>query len=378
MTAEVGCSVPDGAVEPFVGRASVLRRAYAWLAGHRWGLLAVTGAAGSGTSAVLRRLAEPSRDAPNGPATAAVRVDASGHTAGEVERLIAAGVGAGPQDHRLVRTAIAELHPTVLVDGLDELPPREVLPTALLLRDLAQAGFRLVVAVGTGTPTGAAGTPANVAGTAPGAAGTPAGTTAPASTALRVLAPTARIDLDEPGTVAEVHQGMVGLVCARAGSDPASAPPELIRLGQTVAYRAGGSFLVASLLASTVARDRRHAGDPDRLRTALGRVSSVADAVALDLSRLPAEVRSPVTRMLCVLAWAEGRGMPAEDTWPALATALTGTRCGEAEVRLTLDHAGWYVRTDHHGPRVRYRLRHPLLVAHFRHLSREHLPGGWS
>jgi WD40 repeat protein len=135
------------------------------------------------------------------------------------------------------------------------------------------------------------------------------------------------------------------------------------RIGEGVARRASGVFLVARM----TARSLRSA--PPITATEPGWVERLPSEIgaALDdfLARFgPDEPR--VRRMLLPLAFAEGQGLPRGDIWTRLASALSGVTCTEEDVSWALDVAAPYISEVTDGSRSVYRLFHQSLAEHLR------------
>jgi Caspase domain/WD domain, G-beta repeat len=135
------------------------------------------------------------------------------------------------------------------------------------------------------------------------------------------------------------------------------------RIGEGVARRASGVFLVARMTARSLRSsppiDITEPGWVERLPSEIG--------AALDdfLARFgPDELR--VRRMLLPLAFAEGQGLPRGDIWMRLASALSGVLCTEEDVGWALDVAAPYVSEVTEGARSVYRLFHQSLAEHLR------------
>lgn len=342
-----GMVTTEADAEPFVGRRSSIQALKTWFSEHDSGVLAVLGAAGTGKSALLRQLspATPHPQLGDAARTVTAWIDARDLVLAELHDHLTEAVGADLRDRHVVKAAIGELHPTVVIDGLDEMAPGEPLATAVWLRDLAECGFRIVVALRTDPET-----PAE-SGRSP----------------LRVLEPATQLPLDSAALSEENHRDIAELVSnvlATGGSPP--PPAEAARMARSVSYRAGGNFLLATIVARGLAGRRQRSAAP-----ATG-VTTVSQAVDFDLDRLAAGVRSRIVRMLCALSWATGVGVPAS-LWPAMATQLAGVSCDPRDVALTMAHTGWYV--SQRGPKSDpyCRLRHVQLVAHFRDLSGSYL-----
>ena len=150
-----GMVTTEAGAEPFVGRRSSIQALKTWFSEHDSGVLAVLGAAGTGKSALLRQLspATPHPQLGGAARTVTAWIDARDLVLAELHDHLTEAVGADLRDRHVVKAAIGELHPTVVIDGLDEMAPGEPLATAVWLRDLAECGFRIVVALRTDPET---------------------------------------------------------------------------------------------------------------------------------------------------------------------------------------------------------------------------------
>ena len=135
------------------------------------------------------------------------------------------------------------------------------------------------------------------------------------------------------------------------------------RIGEGVARRASGVFLVARMTARSLRGtgliDTSEPGWVERLPSEIG--------AALDdfFARFgPDEFR--VRGMLLPLAFAEGQGLPRGGIWTGLASALSGVPCTEEDVSWALDVAAPYVSEVTEGARSVYRLFHQSLAEHLR------------
>ncbi|GAA1011546.1 hypothetical protein Aple_012090 [Acrocarpospora pleiomorpha] len=146
---------------------------------------------------------------------------------------------------------------------------------------------------------------------------------------------------------------------------PYRTRPDLARqVGEGVARRAAGVFLVArmtarSLRRQTLAVDVTKPGWMEQLPSEIG------EAFDDFLARFEAD-EAKVRRMLVPLAFAEGQGLPRGQIWTLLATRLSGFECSEADVAETLTAASAYVAEVVDGGRSVYRLYHQSLAEHLR------------
>ena len=354
----------------FSGRGRVLTELVSWLTtteGDGTGRI-VTGNPGCGKSAVLGRivaLSDPDYRAridlsAADPATivpencVAVAVHARHKALEEVVGKIAAGLSMdadGPAAllQELSRRGRSERPMVIVVDALDEAgsgtaadaggrgEPRRI--ARELLRPMSEiATVRLLV-----------GTRRELL--------TSLGTT---FTTLDLDLPVYRTDEDVAGYVRQV------LVAADELEIPTPyrGQVELAqRIGEGVARRASGVFLVARMTARSLRSaplvDTTEPGWVERLPSEIG--------AALDdfLARFgPDELR--VRRMLLPLAFAEGQGLPRGVIWTRLASELSGVQCTEEDVSWALEVAAPYVSEVTEDARSVYRLFHQSLAEHLR------------
>jgi WD40 repeat protein len=175
--------------------------------------------------------------------------------------------------------------------------------------------------------------------------------------------PTYRADEDVAGYVRQV---------LLAADEPEILTPyrnmvELAQqIGEGVAHRASGVFLVARM----TARSLRSAPLVDTSEPGWieGLPSEIGAALDDFLARFGSdELR--VRRMLLPLAFAEGQGLPRGKIWTRLASELSGVRCTEEDVSWALDVAAPYVSEVTEGAWSVYRLFHQSLAEHLRNVS---------
>jgi WD40 repeat protein len=135
------------------------------------------------------------------------------------------------------------------------------------------------------------------------------------------------------------------------------------RVGEAVAAKASPNFLIARLVAEDLL------AEPEALDEAAIAArdfpDSVTQAFARYLARFgPAEKK--VRDLLTPLAWAEGVGLPWGNTWPAVASALSGRAYGNDDVRWVMERAGSFVVETLEEDRSVYRLYHQALADYLR------------
>ncbi len=355
----VGLEAESG--DHFEGRFAVLRALVAWLEEDQLtGQRVVTGGPGSGKSAVLARLALTSdADYRAGLDTAHaaagtlpkigaidVAIHARGKTVADVLSEVAAGLDADPVVALIAETAANRaVPPTVLVDAVDEaLEPRGL--ARELLRPLAESrSVKLLV-----------GTRKHVI---------------PSLGAVE----NETFDLDEASRwfdIADVERYVDRLLERRADStsSPYADAPELRKIVAThVAQRAGATFLIARLVARSLA-DRDEVIDIGDTAWIARLPRTVGEAFEEWLDRFGDE-KQRVRDLLRPLAYANGGGFPWEDIWPRAASAIAGKPYGDGDIEWLLETAGAFVIETRQADRSAYRLFHEALAEHLRPPDRD-------
>jgi tetratricopeptide (TPR) repeat protein len=178
---------------------------------------------------------------------------------------------------------------------------------------------------------------------------------------LEALGPAAlRLDLGaDPAAAADVH----AYVLARVRGRDARMVPEVV--ADAIEVSADDSFLLARVLTSQLLAEPVDTSDPawrDRL------ASSVESALHRDLERGEQRYRDGValpqaaTELLRALAYSYGPGFPAEDVWPAVATALSpsGSAYTRDDALWVLGAYGRYVTASSLSGQTVYRLHERL------------------
>ncbi|WP_371551888.1 hypothetical protein OG266_40265 [Streptomyces sp. NBC_00554] len=359
----------------FAGRVQVLSELTAWINTEGTDTTrsrVVTGAPGSGKSAVLGRLVSLADAQLRGETPIAVdqalpqigALCAAVHVRGSTVDEVAAEISRALNiDESTAGGLLAHLRETrehratvVVVDGVDEAVDAQRLIVDLL-EPLAAAsgrtGIRLLV------------------GTRPGGE----------DDLLRLFGGSARvIDLDEACYLDRRDIAEYVRLTMLAESDPQiptpyrSRPELAASVGAAVAVRSGRSFLVAqltalSLMAASEPVDTNSAGWQETFPTTVG--------AAMERYLRDVQPGGPWLRdLLMALAWSQGDGFDDPRTWAAAATALGTDTYSERDVtRLLLDTTAIDLlhRTER-GSGVRFRLFHEALGEHLRQLSARQRP----
>ncbi|MEU6277073.1 caspase family protein [Streptomyces populi] len=181
------------------------------------------------------------------------------------------------------------------------------------------------------------------------------------------------IDLDSPGyadSQALLAYTMRNLIQSRRASPyrtlSGGEEEELLRdVAQAVAAAAGTSFLVARFAAYTLASAGIVANPHDPAWRA-GLPRHAGQAMRDDLtSRLGPDAQR-ATDLLRPLAYAEGQGLPWEDIWAPLASAISGRTYTDDDLLWLRSNAGSYVVEATDNGRSAYRLYHQALTEYLR------------
>ncbi|WP_406431287.1 caspase family protein [Streptomyces sp. NBC_01589] len=164
---------------------------------------------------------------------------------------------------------------------------------------------------------------------------------------------------------------MRNLLEARSTSPYRQHPDELHPVADAVAEAASRSFLVARITASTLAADTTIPDWSDPAwRAGLPRHAS--QAMREDLTRRLGPDAQRATDLLRPLAFAEGQGLPWEDIWAPLASAISGRPYTDGDLLWLRHAAGSYVVEATESERSAYRLYHQALAEHLRDGVDEH------
>ena len=342
----------DPRVRYFTGRAAVLDRINAWLAAASSGgkAVVVTGGPGTGKSAILARLITDGKTN--------ISLHARGKTVSQATEILAKAAGVAlPKEGEADAKARAELLASgisgqqrkivIAVDALDESKqPREIAST--LLTPLLQSDSIWLV-VGT----------------------------RPDSTSeqrFRALgSATVEIDLDELANIgAQDMESYVDLRLAASGEEPPQAAYRVddalrSQAAQFIATRAGHNFLIAKLTCDRLLRDSRNPAverpwedvqDAD--------VGAEFDAYLRRFDEVPRWSKQKIVDLLEPLAYAQGQGLPWDQLWSPVASAMSGVAYTDSDIRELLTEAAPYLLESVEDGRSVYRLFHELLAEHLR------------
>ncbi|MFF0205846.1 caspase family protein [Streptomyces sp. NPDC005017] len=355
----------------FTGRSRALRELTAFLASggpdHDRKARVVTGAPGSGKSAVLGRLLTLTHPTALRPATARVAsggvpsadslaviaLHARRATLGDLVTDLASALGlpAGAGlDEVLKALADRTIPVAVIVDSLDEAGTAgDTREGNHIARELLQplstlAPVRLII--GTRRPQIAA-----------------------LGHAIHV------IDLDEPGHITRSDISDYARALLEDAKDPESRSPYrhqphlAATIANGIADRAGSSYLVARMTARALVHgqiyvDTSRPGWRERLP------SDAKEAFAAYLDRF-GDDRPKVERLLRPLAYAHGAGLPWSTVWAPVAEALSGVVCSQDDLDWLHQHAGAYIIETPTPDGSVYRLFHETMAEHLRRPGRE-------
>ncbi|WP_405180961.1 caspase family protein [Nocardia sp. NBC_01377] len=130
-----------------------------------------------------------------------------------------------------------------------------------------------------------------------------------------------------------------------------------------VAEQAHPSFLVARIVAATLAADAT-VPDPTDPQWRAGLPRLPGEAMRHDLDSRLGEDAQRARDLLRPLAFAQGQGLPWEDLWAAIASALSGVDYTDHDLMWLRRTAGSYVVEAVENDRSAYRLYHQALAEH--------------
>ena len=346
----------------FTGREAPLARLVAWLTRETPGLMVITGPPGCGKSAVLGRIVSLSSPAERARLLAAAavpmeldpgagRVDlqlqARGATVESAALALARQLGVDPAQGRwgvLAEASARRLQGrplTVAVDGLDEARGATRELAMELLQPLSRESMVLIAT-----------REVHFVDTT-------------LITLLGAAANAEVLDLgaDPAATLRDMRNYVIRrLTDVAATMDPEQVADELIRA------RADSSapFLLARLITSQLLEHPVDTSQPD-WRLVLSR--SVESALERDMQGVVLTIDGQpqpqaARELLRALALSHGSGFPADDVWPAVATALSssGIRYGREQAYAVLTALGRHIVASNEATQPVYRIAHQQLV----------------
>lgn len=359
----MGLDAPREGLWLFTGRHAALRDLSSWLRDRDGVVRVVTGDPGSGKSSVLSRLTvlatpEHLRKVPRPdelpPDTLPPRqsidiiIHARGKTGDQVLHALASAAGVEAERPGDLLAALSDrTHPFVaVIDALDEATDPDHLAgrvLAPLVRGAPHAKLRLAL-----------GTRRHLID--------------------RLGGPIEVLNLDsdtyaDPASVrAYVRRCLLDLV---DGSSYQDAPSQTVEaVAAAVAEAAGRSFLVAQITSRSLAM-RSDVANPYNAAWRAGLPRLAADAMRLDLDQRLGPLATQARDLLRPLAYALGSGLPWEDIWAPMASALAGRTYTNADLDWLVREAGFYVVEALDGARSVYRLYHEALAEHLRSETNE-------
>ncbi|WP_432099298.1 caspase family protein [Streptomyces sp. WAC 04229] len=139
--------------------------------------------------------------------------------------------------------------------------------------------------------------------------------------------------------------------------------PDVLRpVAEAVAAAAGTSFLVARITAGTLAADAEVVPDPEDRAWQDGLPRHAGEAMRDDLAGRLGGDSQRAADLLRPLAFAQGQGLPWEDIWAPVATAVSGRPYTDEDLVWLRHAAGSYVVEATEAGRSAYRLYHQALV----------------
>jgi tetratricopeptide (TPR) repeat protein len=355
----------------FTGRTEPLRKIVGTIREGHPGLCVITGPAGSGKSAVAGRIVSlsnpqerakieaaqstPPSDLDPGEGSISAHVQARGLTLERCSEQLGRALkvlGRGPivNHYDLLTWAENETAtPIVVVDGLDEAGAEGFRIAADLLEPLAQHAFVIVAT-----------------------REVPGDDTKPSLLdSLGAASLTIDLEADPDETDKDVHDYVVARLTDRDGRliaeamDPTLVAEEVVRLARADSGALEGSFLLARILTSQLMEqplDTAVTGWQAPLSAsveeAFERDVAVGRPLVKDEEALPQAGRE----LLSALAYSYGPGFPADDVWPAVASALSGTTTSydRLDVFWALGEHGRYVTASSLYGQAVYRLHQRL------------------
>ena len=352
----------------FTGRETQLRAIVSWLRAEEPGLCVVTGPSGSGKSALVGRLISlsdptereqirvtgelPAADLDPSKRSIAAHVQARGLTLESCVEILADMLGIPSvnilNEYDILSWARAHVGPppTIVIDGLDEAGPAAARIVDGLLKDLATT-TRLIIATRE----------------VPGSGTDP-------SLLQRLGPPAQQIELAPGERDPDLHPYVIRRVTDRDGApiapimDPQQVADAISTLVVRSAEHAGdGGFLLARVLTSQLIAHplSTTAGWESQLAPSIEQAFEQDLAAVRPRCRDGAELPDAARNLLTALAYSYGPGFPADDIWPAVAGAVSGTVVYDRlDAFWALDEHGRYVTASSLDGEAVYRIHHRL------------------
>ena len=143
-------------------------------------------------------------------------------------------------------------------------------------------------------------------------------------------------------------------------------PDAALPVALAVAAAAGTSFLVARITAGTLAAADHVVPDPEDRQWQAGLPRLPGQAMSEDLTRRLGTDAQRATDLLRPLAFAQGQGLPWEDIWAPLASAISGRAYSDEDLLWLARTAGSYAVEATESGRSAYRLYHQALAEYLR------------
>lgn len=141
------------------------------------------------------------------------------------------------------------------------------------------------------------------------------------------------------------------------------------KVAEAVGERAYPVFLISQLISQALIESPEPV-NPDQPGWREQFPTTVGDAFDAYLDRFDSD-RQRVRDLLRPLAYAEGAGLPWENLWADLATAIAGVPRGDSDVEWLLDRAGSFIVESDEEDRPVYRLYHQSLADHLHIKNRD-------
>lgn len=347
----------------FTGRMRALAELTDWLTAPNSDgrVRVVTGAPGSGKSAVLAWLVLASKDSTRKamlevsqatlPPVGAVaaRVHAKGARLTGVVRSLCASLKSKAVDTEGLLLDLANRDEPfgIIIDSLDEAAEVTLIERELLVPLASCPKVRLIV----GTRIG--GNPAR-----------------------RLLQVAKIIDLDArpyfvPGEIADY--AFTRLTWGGASSPYASSAhhDHARAIAERIAEKAGRSFLYARLVCRQLLLTDPFNLDGADWETCLELPANLTGAFGADLDRFDHEKRCTIIDLLVPLAYARGKGLPQKSIWHTVASKISGRSYSNSDIRDLKELAGYYLVQDTEFGDVVYRLFHQTFAEYLMTISRD-------